>query len=107
MWGSKIDGTKKLQLVFAPMSAYLPRCSPDGKQLAFFGHPPGEPWQIYVVPAQGGTPELVYSNGTNLSDPTWSPDGKSLAFGGKSLNNQLSAGYILPLLSRPAPKSTI
>ncbi len=104
MWRSKIDGTQKLQLVFAPMSAYLPRWSPDGKQLAFFGHPPGEPWQIYVVPAQGGTPELVYSNGTNLADPTWSPDGKSLAFGGNSLNNQGSAVYVLDLKTRPASK---
>ncbi len=104
MWRSKIDGTQKLQLVFAPMSAYLPRWSPDGKQLAFFGHPPGEPWQIYVVPAQGGTPELVYSNGTNLADPTWSPDGKSLAFGGNSLNNQGSAVYVLDLKTRTAAK---
>src|SRR5216683_1815251 len=104
MWRSKIDGTQKLQLVFAPMSAYLPRWSPDGKQLAFFGHPPGEPWQIYVVPAPGGTPELVYSNGTNLADPTWSPDGKSLAFGGNSLNNQGSAVYVLDLKTRTAAK---
>jgi eukaryotic-like serine/threonine-protein kinase len=104
MWRSKVDGTQKLQLVFPPMSAYLPRWSPDGKQLAFFGHPPGQPWQIYVVPAQGGTPELVYSNGTNLADPTWSPDGKSLAFGGNSLNNQGSAVYILDLKTRTASK---
>jgi serine/threonine protein kinase len=104
MWRSKIDGTQKLQLVFAPMSAYLPRWSPDGKQLAFFGHPPGEPWQIYSVPAAGGTPELIYRTGTNLADPTWSPDGKSLAFGGNSLNNQGSAVYILDLKTRTASK---
>jgi serine/threonine protein kinase len=104
MWRSKVDGTQKLQLVFPPMSAYLPRWSPDGKQLAFFGHPPGEPWQIYVVPASGGTPELVYRTATNLADPTWSPDGKSLAFGGNSLNNQGSAVYILDLKTRTASK---
>jgi serine/threonine protein kinase/Tol biopolymer transport system component len=104
MWRSKVDGTQKLQLVFPPMSAYLPRWSPDGKQLAFFGHPPGEPWQIYIVPAAGGTPELVYRTATNLADPTWSPDGKSLAFGGNSLNNQGSAVYILDLKTRTATK---
>ena len=54
MWRSKVDGTQKLQLTFPPMQAYLPRWSPDGKQIAFFGHPPGEPSQIYVVPAAGG-----------------------------------------------------
>ena len=53
MWRSKIDGTQKLQLVFPPMLAYLPRWSPDGKQLAFFGHPPGEPFQIYLVSRRG------------------------------------------------------
>jgi Tol biopolymer transport system component len=104
MWRSRIDGTQKLQLVFAPMSAYLPRWSPDGKQVAFFGHPPGEPWQIYIIPAQGGAPELIYRTGTNLADPTWSPDGKSLAFGGNSLNNQGSAVYILDLKTRTASK---
>jgi Tol biopolymer transport system component len=59
MWRSKADGTQKLQLVFPPMLAYLPRWSPDGKQIVFFGHPPGEPWQIYLIPAEGGSPQLV------------------------------------------------
>jgi len=104
MWRSKIDGTQKLQLVFPPMLAYLPRWSPDGKRLAFFGHPPGEPFQIYTVAAEGGTPELIYRAGTNLADPTWSPDGKSLAFGENSLNNQGSAVYLLDLATRNATK---
>ena len=33
MWRSKADGTQKLQLTFPPMQAYLPRWSPDGKQI--------------------------------------------------------------------------
>ena len=104
MWRSKVDGSQKLQLVFAPMVAYLPRWSPDGKQIAFFGHPPGEPWQIYVVPAEGGTPELLYRSETNLADPSWSPDGKSMAFGENSLNNQGSAIYVLDLKTQKATK---
>jgi len=104
MWRSKIDGTQKLQLVFSPMLAYLPRWSPDDKRLAFFGHPPGEPFQVYTVAAEGGTPELIYRAGTNLADPTWSPDGKSLAFGENSLNNQGSAVYLLDLATRNAAK---
>jgi Tol biopolymer transport system component len=104
MWRSKIDGSQKLQLVFPPMVAYLPRWSPDGKQIAFFGHPPGEPYQIYVVPSEGGTPELIYRNDMNLADPSWSPDGKSLAFGENSLNNQGSAIYTLDLETRKATK---
>src|ERR1700676_158022 len=104
MWRSKVDGTQKLQLVFPPMQAYLPRWSPDGKQIAFFGHPPGEPWQIYLIPAEGGTPELIYRSATNSADPNWSPDGKSLAFGENSLNNQGSAIYVLDLKTRKASK---
>jgi len=104
MWRSKVDGTQKLQLVSPPMQAYLPRWSPDGKQLAFFGHQPGETWQIYLVPAAGGAPELIYRSRTNLADPSWSPDGKSLAFGENSLNNQGSAVYVLDLKTRNASK---
>jgi Tol biopolymer transport system component len=104
MWRSKVDGTQKLQLVPLPMLAYLPRWSPDGKQIAFFGHPPGEPWQIYVISAQGGAPELLYRADTNLADPVWSPDGKSMAFGENSLNNQGSAIYVLDLKTRSATK---
>jgi eukaryotic-like serine/threonine-protein kinase len=101
---SKIDGSQKLQLVFPPMVAYLPRWSPDGKQIAFFGHPPGEHFQIYLISAEGGSPELLYHNDTNLADPNWSPDGKSLAFGENSLNNQGSAIYIFDLSTRVATK---
>jgi Tol biopolymer transport system component len=104
MWRSSVDGTQKLQLVFPPMQAYLPRWSPDGKQLAFFGHPPGEAWQIYLVPAEGGTPELVYKGEANLADPTWSPDGQSLSFGQNSLNNQGSAVFVLDLKTKIATK---
>ena len=104
LWRSRMDGTQKLQLVFPPMQAYLARWSPDDKQLTFMGHPPGEPWHIYLVSAQGGAPELIYKSETNLADPNWSPDGKSLVFGDNSLNNQGSAIFILDLETRKARK---
>jgi len=104
IWRSKVDGTQKLQLTFPPMQAYLPRWSPDGKQIAFFGHPPGEPSQIYVIPAAGGSPELIYRRGTNLADPNWSPDGNSLVFGENALSNQGSAVYVLDMKTRNASK---
>jgi len=104
MWRSKMDGTQKLQLVFPPMEAYLPRWSPDGKQITFFGHPPGEPWQIFIVPAEGGSPELIYRSTINSADSNWSPDGKSLVFGENSLNNQGSSVYVLDLKTRTPAK---
>jgi len=104
VWRSKVDGSQKLQLTFPPMQAYLPRWSPDGKQIAFFGHPPGEPSQVYVVSAAGGTPELICRRATNLADPNWSPDGKSLVFGENVLSNQGSAVYLLDMKTRNASK---
>jgi Tol biopolymer transport system component len=89
------------------MRAYMPRWSPDGKQIAFFGHPPGEPWQIYAVSAAGGSPELIYRGETSAADPSWSPDGKSLVFGGVSdFRNQASAVYELDMKTRKASKLT-
>lgn len=104
MWRSKVDGSEKLQLTFLPMQAYLPRWSPDGKQIAFFGHQPGELWQIYVVSASGGSPEVIFRSGTNLADPSWSPDGKSLVFGENAKNNQGSAIYRLDIKTRTSSK---
>ncbi len=104
MWRSKVDGNQKFQLVLPPLVAQLPRWSPDGKQLAFFGHLPGELWQIYVISAAGGSPELVYHDKSNLADPNWSPDGASLVFGENALSNQGSAIYVLDLKTRNASK---
>ena len=104
VWRSKVDGTQKLQLTFPPLEAYLPRWSPDGNEIAFFGHPPGEPWQIYVMAAAGGPPESIYRSQANLADPNWSPDGKSLVFGGNTLSNQGSAIYVLDLKTRNVSK---
>ncbi len=82
LWRSKPDGSERLQLTYPPLMAYLPRWSPDGKRIAFFGGPPGKPYQIYLVPAEGGNPELVRPDEQAQADPNWSPAGKSLVFGG-------------------------
>jgi Tol biopolymer transport system component len=104
MWRSKVDGSQKLQLTFPPMQSYSLRWSPDGQQIAFFGHLPEERWQIYVVPAAGGSPELIYRSETNLMDPGRSPDGKSLVFGENPLSDQRSAIYVLDMKTRNASK---
>ena len=57
-----------------------------------------------MIPAEGGSPELIYRSATNSADPNWSPDGKSLVFGENSLNNQGSAIYVLDLKTRKASK---
>jgi DNA-binding winged helix-turn-helix (wHTH) protein/Tol biopolymer transport system component len=77
LWRSKTDGTEKLQLTFAPMTAYLPRWAPDGKHIAFQGVSTGKPWTMYIVSAGGGD---LHEIRPWPGDPGWSPDGNSMVF---------------------------
>jgi Tol biopolymer transport system component/DNA-binding winged helix-turn-helix (wHTH) protein len=79
LWRSKIDGSQRLQLTSPPMQADLPRWSPDGKQIAFTARVPGKGWKIYLISAEGGTPQQLMPE-DNEEDPSWSPDGKTLVF---------------------------
>lgn len=81
LWRSRVDGSDPLQLTFPPMSADLPRWSPDGTQIAFVDSELGRPFKIFLVPSQGGTPHELLPESQNQVDPAWSPDGKQLAFG--------------------------
>jgi Tol biopolymer transport system component len=99
LWRSKVDGSERLQLSFAPMTAFIPRWSPDGKRIAFMAVTPGKLWQIYVVSADGGTPQQLTMDERNRTDPNWSPDGNSLVFGGRPEPDGASAIYILDLTS--------
>ena len=59
VWRSKVDGSERLQLTFPPLFAILPRWSPDGTQITFMALEPGTPWSLYVISADGGTPEQL------------------------------------------------
>jgi Tol biopolymer transport system component len=63
------------------MEVYLPRWSPDGKQIAFAAAVPGKPSRIHVVGADGGRPMQLTADNHYETDPNWSPDQKSLVFG--------------------------
>ncbi|MGI8959950.1 MAG: hypothetical protein ACR2IV_09360 [Bryobacteraceae bacterium] len=83
LWRSTVDGEQRIQLTSPPMHVGLPTWSPAGKRIAFMGAYPEKPWRIFMVPAEGGSPEqLTSGEGSTGFDPTWSPDGKSLALGG-------------------------
>jgi Tol biopolymer transport system component len=82
LWRSKPDGGSRIQLTYAPMQAHMPRWSPDGTQIAFMGSRPGKPWKIFVVPAEGGTPQEVTAGDRNQGDPTWTPKGDAIVFAG-------------------------
>ncbi len=76
----KKDGSDLRQLTFPPLQVFLPRWSPDGSEIAFYAHAPGLPDEVYLVSAQGGTPEKLTSGKQNDLDPNWSPNGASLIF---------------------------
>jgi Tol biopolymer transport system component len=72
LWRSRIDGTGRLQLTFAPMEVLVPQWSPDSQRIAFVGIGAGRKSNIYVVAASGGTPQPFSREGGVLG-PTWSP----------------------------------
>jgi Tol biopolymer transport system component len=80
LWRSKLDGSERLQLTYAPLAAAVPHWSPDGKTIAFAAAMPGKPWKIALISPQGGSPEPITSAEGPEIDPSWSADGATLAF---------------------------
>ena len=81
LWRSRVDGSEKLQLSSPPMNTSMPRWSPDGKQIVFVGTSPGTISKLFLVSAEGGSPEeLLPADKKNADDPQWSPDGNFLLF---------------------------
>ena len=104
LWRSRLDGSERLQLTYPPLRVTVPHWSPDGMRIAFSGAKPGEPYRIYVVPADGGHPEQL-SSGKSELDPTWSKDGNALMFGVLPASDNLASAKIilLDLKTRPDP----
>jgi DNA-binding winged helix-turn-helix (wHTH) protein/Tol biopolymer transport system component len=81
LWRSNLTGSERVQLTFPPMRAFLPRWSPDGKQIGFVGTATDDHWTTYVIPAQGGVARQMIPGNDQTADATWMPDNKSIVFG--------------------------
>jgi Tol biopolymer transport system component len=79
LWRSRRDGTETRQLTFPPLTAALPRWSPDGRRIAYMFQSPGEPWSSALVATEGGGSRSVGEPG--WVDPSWPPEGERLLFG--------------------------
>jgi Tol biopolymer transport system component len=85
LWRSRVDGTERLQLTYPPAYAMMPRWSPSGKEIAFYESLLDKQPKIFIVPAEGGTPQPVLpGNEHSQQDPNWSADGKKIIFAGGS-----------------------
>src|ERR1700730_9811205 len=80
LWRSKADGSERLQLTFPPMQVFLPRWSPDQKQIVFSLSMHSMRTQNYLVSANGGIPQPVLPGEPDEGDPNWSPNGNSLLY---------------------------
>jgi len=80
LWRSKVDGTQRLQLTFPPMEVMVPQWSPNGKRIVFFAVGADRAMRIYLVSADGGTPQPASTAGGSEMSPSWSPDGNSILF---------------------------
>ena len=75
------DGTKnRLVTYFGGVQRYA-RFSPDGKWLVFCqGVTEQGPWELYVIPATGGTPQKLTEGGSDMY-PDWKADASGQAGG--------------------------
>jgi Tol biopolymer transport system component len=65
------DGTKNRVITYFGGVQRYARYSPDGKMIVFCqGVSEQGPWEIYVIPAAGGTPEKLTGGGSNMY-PAW------------------------------------
>ncbi len=107
LWRSRLDGTERLQLTFPPVSAGVPRWSPDGKTIVLNAYVPGRPPKISTIPADGGEMEQVTPGRFVEISPGWSPDGGSLIFSSAPSVTALSdesGVFIVDLHSRQLKK---
>jgi Tol biopolymer transport system component len=79
LWRSRIDGTEKMQLTFAPVRVYAPRWSPDGSKIAFTDVQFSRPWRVSLISSSGG-PSQTPPSAPPGADPNWLPDGKSIVY---------------------------
>src|SRR5260370_39558079 len=67
------------QVTYSSKSDFLPRWSPDGKQLAFLSDR-REQQQVYAMRADGGEASALTKGKRGVRNFSWSPDGKPIAF---------------------------
>ncbi len=108
LYKAPLSGGVAQHLTSHPGYEMFARFSPDGKEIAFTGQYDGST-EVYVMPAEGGTPKRVTYTATNSRDNLadrmgpnnvvmgWTPDGKSIVY-----RNRIGDGFTGKLYTVPA-----
>jgi len=92
--GSGIAQLVSSDFVFPGDWIGLAAWSPNGRDIAFVRANFDEPWQTYIVSADGGAPRALFDGNfiPSQSEPSWSPDGTMLAIESFSSIARVRAG---------------
>jgi Tol biopolymer transport system component len=97
LWKANADGSNPVQLTDPPMEAFLPRWSPDGKQIVFTGFSSQGDSNDYIIPAEGGNPEKLLPDDKGFQlHADWSPDGHKIVF--NSVSSSETPKFVVRLL---------
>jgi DNA-binding winged helix-turn-helix (wHTH) protein/Tol biopolymer transport system component len=107
LWRSRVDGRERLQLTVTPMIAGVPKWSPDGSKILFYGIGGGKPQRVYIVPANGGAPQPASSGAGAEMQPNWSPDGASLMYSDFPFFSSSSGKVAIHLLNLATQKAEV
>lgn len=85
LWKVPREGGEAVRLTVGP-EVSRPYFSPDGRSIAFSADYDGNV-DVYVMPAEGGTPKRLTSHPAPDECQGWTPDGKSVLFSSSMLSN--------------------
>lgn len=88
------DGSGKRRVYHGPGGAYWPKWSPDGSRIAFYQADPGVGARIWVMQADGSSPQLVTELAPSIM-PDWSPDGSKLVYIGRRAAREQYSAYVI------------
>lgn len=78
LWVGSLKGGSARRITSHPGLENNPRFSPDGRWIAFNGRYDGAP-QVYLIPAEGGTPKRLTWRGASTV-LGWTPDGRKVLY---------------------------
>lgn len=81
LWRANRDGSNPTQLTDPPLHPVALHWSSDGRQILFFAHDAEDRTKIYLLPSQGGKPQMLLPSDDRMErNPSWSPDGRRIVF---------------------------